>query len=99
MAHKWELSSKTQDALTAASAAMAEAKEALDAAHLLLKDEIEDHRNEHGGMSERWQEGDKGAAVDEWIDVMDEIADVLESASDQLDSTIESADSYEPAQF
>ena len=50
-------------------------------------------------MSERWQEGEKGAAVDEWIDVMDEIADVLESASDELDSTIESADSYEPAQF
>lgn len=97
MSHKWQLSGKTRDALTEAANSLTAAKEETEKAHKLVSDEVDDHRSEIDSRSERWQEGDTGLAVAEWVDAMEAMSDALDNAGDDLDTTIEALDDYEPA--
>lgn len=69
MSHKFELSPETLKALYAL-------RDALD-------DETREHRDVWDGRSERWQESDKGEAVDTWIEILSELLDTLDAVDER----------------
>jgi len=50
---------------------------------LALELERDDHREAWGDASERWQEGDRGVAVDEWIATFDDLINALNEFEEQ----------------
>ena len=63
--HKFELSQATQDALVAAYDALA--------------NEMQAHTDAFSERSERWQESEKGDAVQTWIDNFDGLLEDLDA--------------------
>jgi hypothetical protein len=65
MAHKFELSRELRDRV---------AELTTD-----LRAELEVNREAYDEMSERWRDGDKGIAVDGWLDDLEGLVDDLEA--------------------
>lgn len=42
-------------------------------------------RERFDGMSERWQEGEKGEAVAEWLDLLEQMCDTYNELVEELD--------------
>lgn len=53
----------------------------VDDAARALQDKINDHRDAYEDKSERWQEGDRGEAVREWIEKIEEMATEMENVT------------------
>jgi hypothetical protein len=51
-----------------------------------LRAELEANREAYDEMSERWRDGDKGIAVDGWLDTLDGLADDLEAMESEPDA-------------
>jgi hypothetical protein len=71
MSHKFQISDKTADLLLFAKEALA--------------DEMQDHRDAFDEASDRWKEGDKGVAVDGWIDELQNLVDGLDTYENEPD--------------
>jgi hypothetical protein len=54
-----------------------------------LENAVSDLREQWDEMSERWQEGDKGQAVSDWLDRLDEIVDDYNNVVSELDENRE----------
>jgi molybdopterin converting factor small subunit len=54
-----------------------------------LEDAVSELREKYEEMSERWQEGDKGQAVSDWLYRLDTIVDDYNSAVSELDENRE----------
>lgn len=54
-----------------------------------LEDVVSELREQWDEMSERWQEGDKGLAVSDWLDRLDEIVSDYDSCVSELDENRE----------
>lgn len=61
----------------------AETRKLLTDAHSALAAELDELRGDWSSKSERWQEGDRGTAVDAWLDELAQLADALDSYEDQ----------------
>lgn len=77
--HRYQLSNETQQSLKDAEAAAR-------AAQTALENETQTHRDEWSARSEKWQDGEKGQAADNWFESLDEIIEALESAAEFIDS-------------
>lgn len=94
------LSDTLDKAVDAYNAAMAEPKEAVETALAAynarladlrgLYEELRDRAADyHGGRSEKWQEGEKGQAYQEWIDSMTNISGVEDDATIDFPEDVE----------
>lgn len=72
MAHRYKLSKETLRLLEAA-------KEAVEAARVALEEERDEHRDAWDNATERYQEGERGEAANEWVDKIDEFTGECET--------------------
>jgi hypothetical protein len=73
-------------------AAVASYNEARETLRTLLEAEAEDQQSQWDEMSEKWQEGERGEQVSEWIASIQEAADIDElelDRPDELDAGID----------
>jgi hypothetical protein len=88
-----KISSKEQDKLNklkaefqkkraAAETALIEMAGAGHEAKAFIEDLASSAREYYDGRSEKWQEGDKGVAYDEWVSKLEECADAYDHSGD-----------------
>lgn len=56
---------------------------------------IDDLRGEFEERSEKWQEGDRGEAVGEWLDELEETRDIINGVLDSLSEVIDRLNSVD----
>lgn len=71
---KWELTAETLDKMLSLPSD--------------LRAEVEGMREKYNGMSERWQESDKGQAIDAWLDGLWDLADTIENTDEEIDPDV-----------
>ncbi len=70
MAQKWNVTAKIF--------------KAIDDAKQALEEFTSDQEMQWDDMSEQWQEGERGSAVQAWIEQLDDLVDELETVRDSL---------------